>query len=143
MQSPHRQSYSRISEVNMSGSSTRAKVAAFGLVILSGFGAAFSAHSIELISSKSISPEQANVDAKSLFTKECATCHGKDGQAKTFKAKFNHARNLTDAKWQAEVTNERLSNSIRNGKGKMPAFGKKLSDAQINALVAFVRTLKR
>ena len=121
----------------MSGSSTRAKVAAFGLVIL-GFSAAFSAHSI-----KPMSPEQANVDAKGLFTKECATCHGKDGQAKTFKAKFNHARNLTDAKWQAEVTDERLVNSIHNGKGKMPAFGKKLSDSQINALVAFVRTLKQ
>jgi len=122
----------------MSGSSARAKVAAFGLVILSAFCAAFSAHSIE-----SRSPEQANVDAKALFTKECATCHGKDGQAKTFKAKFNHARNLTEAKWQAEVTDERLFNSIHNGKGKMPAFGKKLSDSQINALVAFVRILKR
>jgi len=122
----------------MSGSSTRAKVAAFGLVILSAFGAAFSAHSI-----KPGSSEQANVDAKALFTKECATCHGKDGQAKTFKAKFNHARNLTDAKWQAEVTDERLFNSIHNGKEKMPAFGKKLSDSQISALVAFVRTLKR
>lgn len=90
-----------------------------------------------------MSIEQANVDAKALFTSECATCHGKDGQAKTFKAKFNHARNLTDAKWRAEATDERLYNSIRNGKGKMPAFGKKLSDSQINALVAFVRTLKQ
>ena len=138
MQSPHGQSYSRISEVNMSGSSTRAKVAAFGLVFLSSFCTAFSMYSI-----KPVSSEQANVDAKALFTKECATCHGKDGQAKTFKAKFNHARNLTDAKWQAEVTDERLVNSIHNGKGKMPAFGKKLSDNQTNALVAFVRTLKR
>ena len=123
----------------MSGSSTRAKVAAFGLVvILSGFCVAFSARSIERVSI-----EQANVDAKALFASECATCHGKDGQAKTFKAKFNHARNLTDAKWQAEVTDERLFNSIHNGKGKMPAFGKKLSDSQINTLVAFVRTLKQ
>ena len=122
----------------MSGSSTRAKVAAFGLVLFSGFCVAFSARSIERVSI-----EQANVDAKALFSSECATCHGKDGQAKTFKAKFNHARNLTDAKWQAEVTDERLFNSIHNGKGKMPAFGKKLSDSQINALVAFVRTLKQ
>ncbi|HMG75641.1 MAG TPA: cytochrome c [Pyrinomonadaceae bacterium] len=122
----------------MSGSSTRAKVAAFGLVLFSGFCVAFSARSIERVSI-----EQANVDAKALFASECATCHGKDGQAKTFKAKFNHARNLTDAKWQAEVTDERLYNSIHNGKGKMPAFGKKLSDSQINALVAFVRTLKQ
>jgi cytochrome c oxidase cbb3-type subunit III len=71
------------------------------------------------------------------------TCHGKDGQAKTFKAKFNHARNLTDAKWQAEVSDERIFNSITNGKGKMPAWGKKLSEAQVNALVAYVRKLKR
>jgi cbb3-type cytochrome c oxidase subunit III len=83
------------------------------------------------------------VDAKAVFEKHCATCHGKDGQAKTFKAKFDHARNLTDAKWQAEVTDERISNSITNGKGKMPAWGKKLSEAQINALVGYVRKFKK
>ncbi len=83
-----------------------------------------------------------NQDAKALFAKDCATCHGKDGQAKTFKAKFNHARNLTDATWQADVTDEHLFNSISNGRGKMPAFGKKLSEAEINALVTYVRSLK-
>jgi cbb3-type cytochrome c oxidase subunit III len=83
------------------------------------------------------------VDAKLVFEKHCATCHGKDGQAKTFKAKLNHARNLTDAKWQAEVTDERIFNSITNGKGKMPAWGKKLSEAQINALVGYVRNFKK
>jgi mono/diheme cytochrome c family protein len=114
-------------------------VAAFGLAfILSSLCVAFSAHSI-----KRTGIEPANVDAKALYASECATCHGKDGKAKTFKAKFNHARNLTDAKWRAEVTDERLSNAIRNGKGKMPPFGKKLSDSQIDALVAFVRTLKQ
>jgi mono/diheme cytochrome c family protein len=83
------------------------------------------------------------VDANVLFKKHCDTCHGKDGRAKTFKAKFNHARDLTDAKWQAEVSDERIFNSISNGKGKMPAWGKKLSEAQINELVAHVRKLKR
>ncbi|MDQ6651361.1 MAG: cytochrome c [Acidobacteriota bacterium] len=83
------------------------------------------------------------VDVSVLFDKHCDTCHGKDGQAKTFKAKFNHARNLTDAKWQSGVSDERLFNSISNGKGKMPAFRKKLSETQINGLVAFVRRLKR
>ena len=85
---------------------------------------------------------QKNVDANVLFDKHCDSCHGKDGQAKTFKAKFNHARNLTDSKWQAEVTDERLFNSISNGKGKMPAFGKRLSEAEIYGLVAHVRRLK-
>jgi len=86
---------------------------------------------------------QKDIDASVLFEKHCDTCHGKDGQAKTFKAKFNHARNLTDAKWQSEVTDERLFNSICNGKGKMPAWRKKLTEAQIKSLVAYVRKLKR
>jgi mono/diheme cytochrome c family protein len=86
---------------------------------------------------------QKNVDASVLFDEHCDSCHGKDGQAKTLKAKFNHARNLTDSKWQAEVTDERLFNSMFNGKGKMPAFGKKLSEAEINGLVAHVRRLKK
>jgi len=82
-------------------------------------------------------------DAGALFTKNCATCHGKDGQAKTFKAKFNHARNLTDSEWQTSVSDERLFNSITNGRGHMPAWGKKLSEEEINSLVSFVRHLKK
>jgi cbb3-type cytochrome c oxidase subunit III len=87
--------------------------------------------------------QEKEFDANFLFEKHCDTCHGKDGRAKTFKAKFNHARNLTDAKWQTEVSDERIFNSITNGKGKMPAWGKKLSETQINALVAYIRKLKR
>ena len=83
------------------------------------------------------------IDAHVLFDKHCASCHGKDGEAKTFKPKFNHARNLTDAKWQSDVTDERIFNSIENGKGKMPAFGKKLSQEQVNGLVSYVRHLKK
>jgi len=117
-----------------------AKVAAFGLGIISScFCLAFSANS----TARATGGWPTTDDASTLFGSECATCHGKDGKAKTFKAKFNHARNLTDAAWQAEVTDERLYNSIHNGKGKMPTFGKKLSDSQINALVAYVRTLKQ
>ena len=81
--------------------------------------------------------------SSSLFAKNCATCHGKDGRAKTFKAKFNHARDLTDPEWQVSVTDERLFNSITNGRGHMPAWGKKLSEAEINSLVAYVRQFKK
>jgi cytochrome c oxidase cbb3-type subunit III len=87
--------------------------------------------------------QQGNRPASVLFAKHCDTCHGKDGQAKTFKAKFNHARNLTDPQWQAGVSDEHLYNSISNGRGKMPAWGKKLSEAEINSLVAYVRGLKK
>ncbi len=81
--------------------------------------------------------------AAEIYAKHCASCHGKDGRARTFKAKFNHARDLTDPLWHDEVSDERLFNSIMNGKKKMPAYRKKLSEAQVNSLIAYVRTLAR
>ena len=77
-----------------------------------------------------------------LYTKYCASCHGKDGRAKTFKGKLTHARDLTDRAWQDDMTDERFFNSIMKGKNKMPAFSKKMSEQEIEALVSYVRTLK-
>jgi mono/diheme cytochrome c family protein len=77
------------------------------------------------------------------YAKNCATCHGKDGRSKTVKGKLKHARDLTNAAWQAEATDERIYNAIANGKGKMPAFKQKLTGEQIESLVSYVRGLKR
>jgi mono/diheme cytochrome c family protein len=82
-------------------------------------------------------------DAKGTFDAQCAKCHGKDGRAHTTRGRLSHARDMTNASWQNEVTDERLFNSITKGKGKMPAYGKKLSEDQIDALVRYVRQLKR
>src|SRR6476660_4566962 len=68
--------------------------------------------------------------APELYGKYCASCHGKDGRAKTMKGKFSHARDLSDSKWQDDVSDERIFNSIMNGRkagGNMPAFGKKIT----------------
>jgi len=78
-----------------------------------------------------------------VYDKKCADCHGKDGRARSFRGKHTHARDLTDAQWQEQVTDERIYNSISNGKGKMPAFSKKLSEADVNSLVTFVRGLRK
>jgi mono/diheme cytochrome c family protein len=89
-------------------------------------------------------PGPVPADAKATFDSKCASCHGKDGRAKSLHGKHVHARDLTDAGWQNEVSDERLFNSINKGKGKnMPAYGKKLSDDQIDALVRYVRQLKK
>jgi len=85
----------------------------------------------------------SETNAAELFSKNCARCHGQDGRAKGFKAKAVGARNLTNAQWQDRASDERLFNSINNGKGKMPAYGKKLSEAEINSLVNYVRSLKQ
>jgi len=116
---------------------------ALGAAIL-GFG--FLSHSASTALSSTVSTTSAIPepgDASSLYDKKCADCHGKDGRARSFRGKHTHARDLTDAQWQEQVTDERIYNSISNGKGKMPAFSKKLSDADINSLVTFVRSLRK
>lgn len=84
--------------------------------------------------------------AKQLFVKHCASCHGRDGRATTNKGKFSHARDLTDAKWQDDVTDERIFNSIMNGRnirGNMPSFSERFSEAQVNSLVTLVRGFRK
>jgi len=71
-------------------------------------------------------------DVANLYDSKCAKCHGKDGRAKSMAGKMKHARDFTDAKWQADTSDERIINSITNGKDKMPGFGKKLSESEIS-----------
>jgi len=83
--------------------------------------------------------------APRLYRGYCASCHGSDGKAKKSKGRFSHARDLTDAQWQDDVSDERIFNSIMNGRnvrGNMPAFADKLNENEINSLVTFVRSLK-
>ena len=83
--------------------------------------------------------------ASQLYRRYCVSCHGSDGKAKTSKGKFSHARDLTDAQWQTDVSDERIFNSIMNGRnvrGNMPAFADKLNEKEVNSLVTFVRGLK-
>ena len=76
-----------------------------------------------------------------LWEAYCTVCHGPDGKAQTEEGRKKMARNLSDARWQATVSDDRLISSIRRGRDNMPTFGKKLNDEQIKALVAEVRTL--
>lgn len=83
--------------------------------------------------------------ASQLYRRYCVSCHGTDGRAKTSKGKFSHARDLADAQWQDEVSDERIFNSIMNGRsvrGNMPAFSNKLNEKEADSLVDFVRRLK-
>jgi len=92
--------------------------------------------------------QQANypkdkVDAHALFNENCAKCHGMDGRAKTLHGRLVGAQNFTDEKWRANVTDEEMSDAIKKGPKAMPAFEKKLSQAEIDALVAYVRSFKQ
>jgi mono/diheme cytochrome c family protein len=83
--------------------------------------------------------------ASQLYRRYCISCHGSDGKARTSKGRFSHARDLTDAQWQTDVSDERIFNSIMNGRnvrGNMPAFSDKLNEKEVNSLITFVRSFK-
>ena len=87
-------------------------------------------------------------DAKANWQANCVQCHGQSGNADTKMGKILNAKDLTDAKVQAGFTDAQATESIKNGvkqngKTTMKAFGGKLSDDDIKALVAYVRTLKK
>ena len=67
-----------------------------------------------------------------LFLRNCAHCHGND--ARGDEGPDLHGVTKSDA---------RISSLIKNGiKGEMPKFGEKLTDTDVQALIAFVRSLK-
>ena len=82
-------------------------------------------------------------DAAAIYSSKCAKCHGRDGRSNTMRGRLTHSRDLTKADWQNDVSDERIFNSISNGKGKMPAFKKNLSENDINSLVTYVRGLRK
>ena len=82
-------------------------------------------------------------EAKKLFKQKCVKCHGSDGTGITTQGQIIGATNLTDPEWQERVDDKQLVNSIKHGRGQMPAFGEKLSEEQIIFLTSYVRTLKK
>jgi mono/diheme cytochrome c family protein len=50
---------------------------------------------------------------------------------------------LTDNIWQAETSDAEILHAIKTGPGVMPAFGKKLSGTEIQALAIYVRSFKQ
>jgi mono/diheme cytochrome c family protein len=111
---------------------------AFAVVVMVAIGGTFT------IRATSMAPIAVNVcTPAALYARNCASCHGRDGGARTSKVRLNHARKLNDSEWQDRTGDERIFNSIMNGKGKRPAYGKKLSEQEIDSLVSYVRGLKR
>jgi cytochrome c6 len=87
-------------------------------------------------------PARAQNDGAALFKAKCAPCHGADGKGDTSMGKVLKVRDLTSEDVQKQ-TDSQLTEITENGKGKMPAYKGKLTDAQIKDLIAFIRTLKK
>jgi len=72
------------------------------------------------------------IQGRKLFMMNCAHCHGRD--ARGDEGPDLHGLAKSDA---------RIASLIKDGKkGEMPKFGTKLTDTEVQALTAFIRTLK-
>src|SRR6266545_3385779 len=83
-------------------------------------------------------------DAKVLYEKNCAKCHGPDGKGQTKMGQKHGIKDYTDAKVQAELKDADATKAIKEGlkdkEGKVlmkPA--ESLSDSDIKELVAYIR----
>ncbi|HVG22304.1 MAG TPA: c-type cytochrome [Blastocatellia bacterium] len=83
----------------------------------------------------------SNVDAAALFAaNKCTGCHGADGKGNP---NIKDVPNFTDAAWQKKTTDAEMIKTIANGDKPMPAYKDKLSEEQIKALVAYVRSFAK
>jgi mono/diheme cytochrome c family protein len=87
-------------------------------------------------------------DAKAQYEQSCAKCHGTDGKGATRMGTKLGAKDYTDAKVQADLKDDVAFKSIKEG--LKDADGKSLmkpaediSDDDIKALVAYMRTFKK
>jgi mono/diheme cytochrome c family protein len=92
-------------------------------------------------------------DAKENYDNLCQKCHGAEGKGDTKMGQKLGAKDLTDAKVQADMKDEDVVKSIKDGikdadgKTKMKAFvtgaDTPLSDDEVKALLTYVRGLKK
>jgi len=93
-------------------------------------------------------PTASAAEAKENYTKACAKCHGKDGKGDTKMGQKLGAKDYTDPKVQAALTDEAAFKATKDGfkdkNGKvLMKPSEDLSDDEIKALVAYMRTFKK
>jgi cytochrome c6 len=86
-------------------------------------------------------PAMAEDDAATLYKQKCATCHAADGTGSAVGKKMG-AKDFKDPDVVKQSDTE-LTKTTKEGKGKMPKYEGKLTDAQIKDLVAYIRTLQK
>jgi len=77
-------------------------------------------------------------EGSTLFLDNCAACHGDDAMGNTDLG----APNLSDAIWLYGGDRETLTETVTNARfGVMPAWGQRISEADVRAVSAYVHSL--
>jgi mono/diheme cytochrome c family protein len=89
-----------------------------------------------------ITPAFAQSGGADTYKAKCAMCHGADGLGATPAGKAMKAASFKDPAVVKTPDAARIA-IIKSGKNKMPAYAGKLTDVQITAVVAYIRTLEK
>jgi mono/diheme cytochrome c family protein len=106
---------------------------------------------ILLMSENAIAEGDSEAGAKFFKSIKCAACHGKDGKGQGPAAK---AMKIKTTDWTDKVAMEKLKDDFLKeiiGKGgkavnkskRMPAYSKKLKPADIQDLIAYIRSFAK
>ncbi len=96
-----------------------------------------------IVALASVFPQCAIADAGAdTFKARCAPCHGATGRGDTKMGQHLKVRDLGSHDVQKQSDDE-LEAIIAKGKGKMPAYERKLTKEQIEDLVKFIRSLRK
>jgi cytochrome c6 len=87
-------------------------------------------------------PARAQDSGADTFKAKCQMCHGADGLGNTPVGKMAKIVSLKDPT-VVNATNADLFAVVKNGKNKMPANNGKLTEDQMTAVVAYIRTLQK
>src|SRR5688572_6616661 len=89
-----------------------------------------------------IAPTMSAGDDAALYKAKCAMCHGEKGAGDTTMGKKLGLKDLGSADVQKK-TDPELSKLVTDEKGKMPAYGAKLTADQIKGLIGHLRTFAK
>jgi cytochrome c6 len=89
-----------------------------------------------------VTPAFAQSGGADIYKAKCAMCHGAAGLGDSPAGKALKASSFKDPA-VVKAPDAQLIASVTNGKNKMPPNKGKLTDAQIKAVIAYVRTLQK
>jgi mono/diheme cytochrome c family protein len=95
--------------------------------------------------------QAADKKIERLWKSKCGSCHGADGKGDTEKGRKMKIGDLSDAAWQKKATDAEIKKAINEGvksekdgvKKEMDGYAEDIKGEQLDALVVFVRELKK
>jgi mono/diheme cytochrome c family protein len=84
-------------------------------------------------------------DGAAIYRGKCKSCHGADGRADTKIGRQGKIEDFSTAKWQAEFTDAKILEVLRDGvkNTKMKSYKDRLTQAELDAVSKHLRTFAK